>query len=334
MAITTLKYPSNIEDESFNTRRIVFMAIPGELTEANKKWYLSQKGSEIDKDKRANEMDIRCVITLPIPSSLSDQQQHEWSTESILSGAVELGSPILGKLGEKLANKNADVSGGLSTATTYVSTINTVASHKLGARKRVPNPGEFQTYKMSGLRSFSFSYVFIPETKDEAKSIIDIISSFKTYSSPSTDGAKLSLLSPFMWIINITNGVINKLMNLKVCVCTQVDVTYGTDKFDIFEDGMPKKITMNLNFSESELTYAENYNTGLETRANDAISVLSASGGFANSFVQASDENTLNADGGGMGDKLIEKGTSVFDSAEDIVKSYFDGFDISNIYGG
>lgn len=322
MSITILKYPNNIEDEAFSTRRIVFMAIPGELNDVDKKWYRGQKSSEIDADKRTNEMDIRCMITLPIPSSLKDVQQHEWASESLLTSAVELGAPIAKGIG-KIAGEvtGIDVSG-VSSAMNYLKSGYSASVHMLGARKRLPNPGQFQTYNASSLRSFDFSFTFIPESKEEAKNVIDIITTFKTFSSPSTDDTKLSLMSPFMWIISVTNGVINKLMNLKVCVCTNVDVTYGTDKFDIFEDGMPKKIDLSLSFSESELTYAENYNKGLETRSNEATTVLSASSGFSNSFVEASSDNVLNTKGGGLVDKGVKKAEDITNNIIDYYKNF------------
>ena len=322
MSITILKYPNNIEDEAFSTRRIVFMAIPGELNDVDKKWYRGQKSSEIDADKRTNEMDIRCMITLPIPSSLKDVQQHEWASESLLTSAVELGAPIAKGIG-KIAGEvtGIDVSG-VSSAMNYLKSGYSASVHMLGARKRLPNPGQFQTYNASSLRSFDFSFTFIPESKEEAKNVIDIITTFKTFSSPSTDDTKLSLMSPFMWIISVTNGVINKLMNLKVCVCTNVDVTYGTDKFDIFEDGMPKKIDLSLSFSESELTYAENYNKGLETRSNEATTVLSASSGFSNSFVEASSDNVLNTEGGGLVDKGVKKAEDITNNIIDYYKNF------------
>lgn len=323
MSITILKYPNNIEDEAFSTRRMVFMAIPGELNDVDKKWYRGQKSSEIDADKRTNEMDIRCMITLPIPSSLKDTQQHEWATESLLTSAVELGAPIAKGIGKAVGSAiGVDVSDIAEPTVNYLKSGYSASAHMLGARKRLPNPGQFQTYNSSSLRSFDFSFTFIPESKEEAKNVIDIITTFKTFSSPSTDDTKLSLMSPFMWIISVTNGVINKLMNLKVCVCTNVDVTYGTDKFDIFEDGMPKKIDLSLSFAESELTYAENYNKGLETRSNEATTVLSASNGFSNSFVEASSDNVLNTEGGGFVDKGVKNAENITNNIIDYYKNF------------
>lgn len=323
MAISIFKYPNNIEDESFDTRRIVFMAIPGELKDVDKKWYRGQKGEAVSKDSHVDEMDVRCMITLPIPGSISDSQSHEWASESVLASSFTVGKKIIDKGIDAASRMTHGIIPDSENIGDIVEKSNSLATHLLGARKRVPNPGEFQTYNGSSLRSFSFSFDFIPENKTESQNIIDIITAFKTYSSPSTeDGYGVTMLSPFMWLISVTNGVINKLMNLKVCVCSQVSVDYGTDKFDIFEDGMPKKIKLSLSFSETELTYAENYNTGLETRSNASTTVLSASSGYANSFNEATSDNILSSEGGGVTDKGIEASKGVIKS----MKEQYDGF--------
>lgn len=330
MSISIFKYPKNVEDEAFSTRRIVFMAIPGELADADKKWYRGQKGEDIVSDQRVNEMNVRCMITLPIPGAISDTQSHEWKSESVIGSAMTIGKKVIDKGIDAASRLTHGVIPDSEDISEMVSSANSLTAHLMGARKRVPNPGEFQTYDGSSLRSFSFSFDFIPENKEESQNIIDIITAFKTYSSPSTeDGYGVTMLSPFMWLISVTNGVINKLMNLKVCVCSQVSVDYGTDKFDVFEDGMPKKIKLSLSFSETELTYAENYNTGLETRSNASTTVLSASSGYANSFNEATSDNILSSEGGGMydkGGKIISAGKEKADAVVDNIKTQFNSF--------
>ena len=85
-------------------------------------------------------------------------------------------------------------------------------------------------------------------------------------------------------MINVSNGVVNELISLRECVCTSVAVTYGNDKFDCFEDGMPKKITLSLNFSECSLQYADNYsntenveNVNTSNTKNNAIDLAKSS---------------------------------------------------------
>lgn len=290
-------YPDDIEEEKFNNRRVTFMALTGEVNEDQREYLKGitksqenfRSNEDIFAEKKTNNVhmtmpdvgefkqgeqylkegtdgflkmfgrflsnsELKCLITLPLPGSLSDSQSHEWKSDSYVSAATDL------------INASAKLIPGASD---YVrKTIEVVnqsiraggaITNMLGVRKPIINPGYFQNYTSSGLRTFSFSFTFIAESQSEAKSIIEIIKAFKRYSSPSEWGDKWVLLSPFKWLINVSNGVVNELISLRECVCTSVAVTYGNDKFDCFEDGMPKKITLALNFSECSLQYADNY---------------------------------------------------------------------------
>lgn len=290
-------YPDDIEEDKFNNRRVTFMALTGEVNEDQREYLKgitksqenikmpkgdnirSTMSGEIDFDfeKMLPGSELKCLITLPLPGSLSDSQSHEWKADSYQAPIGNITSAITKKVGGKKGEKaietftNALQSGGAIT-------------NFMGVRKPILNPGYFQNYTTSGLRSFSFSFNFIAESQSEAKSIIEIIKAFKRFSSPSEWGDKFVLLSPFTWLINVSNGVVNELISLRECVCTSVNVTYGNDKFDCFEDGMPKKITLALNFSECSLQYADNYsntenveNVNTSNTKNDAIDLAKSS---------------------------------------------------------
>lgn len=319
--ITTLKYPDNIEEDAFSTRRVVFMAMPGELKEASKNWYTGTKNADTAKSAKENQPQVKCVITLPLPGKLQDSQSHTWKEESITALTAKVVSGSLTSVVDSIAKKSKIKLPDISTLSDIHSAANSLASQTMGIRKRIINPGLFQTYEGSGLRSFSFSFDFIPETKNEAKNIIDIISAFKTYSSPSTDNAKTTLLSPYMWQIAITNGVVNKLLSLNTCVCTSVSVDYGTDKFDIMEDGLPKTMSLSLNFSETTLNYAENYNSGLETQNNTNSVLAKGNTGFENSL--KSGGNVLDIEGNMLDESGISNNTVV--SAKDVVSGWWSG---------
>lgn len=202
--------------------------------------------------------EARCMITLPLPGSLSDDQTHTWKSESItnavkqgfgdISSVISMGSNTkLTKL-LKAAKKGVD----------FAKKIGPALANQTRSRMPSLNPGYFQNYDNSSLRSFSFSFKFIPENREEAKTIVDIVSRFKAYSSPSKFSGVM-LLSPFTWLIVVSNDKINELMQISNCVCTSVKVTYGTDKMDCFDDGMPKEIALDLGFSECSLQYSDNY---------------------------------------------------------------------------
>jgi hypothetical protein len=83
--------------------------------------------------------------------------------------------------------------------------------------------------------------------------------SFRNFFTNNDIASGMLMMSPFVWQIVVTNPKVNSMLQLKTCVCTNVSVTYGNEKFDCFSDGMPKTITMRINFKEVQLQYAENY---------------------------------------------------------------------------
>lgn len=310
--VEQLHYPDDIEEEKFNNRRVTFMALTGEVNDDQKEYLkgitksqentnmeelsfvkkivdnfnstkpdfseeLGESSEVIDFGQFLPGSELKCLITLPLPGSLSDSQSHEWKADSYLSYAGDLATGIAKKFGGKRGEKTIDSFKNLLSGGGALTNL-------MGVRKPVLNPGYFQNYTTSGLRSFSFSFNFIAESQSEAKSIIEIIKAFKRYSSPSKHIVETTLLSPFKWMINVSNGVVNELISLRECVCTSVAVTYGNDKFDCFEDGMPKKITLSLNFSECSLQYADNYsktenveNVNTSNTKNNAIDLAKSS---------------------------------------------------------
>lgn len=318
--IVQLKYPTDIEDDKFENRRVVFMALTGETFEERETYlrgitksrssydgfYNANKSNDdivskfkksakqISKtvgvgslsfnnlDDKINEIkgkvkdflgnldrsELKCVITLPLPGSLSDSQSHSWEQDNYLE-AIGTGIASAASVVSDVAGSG--INAGIEKITNVIDSFNKfsgVASNIMGVRKPTINPGFFQNYTSSGLRTFSFSFTFVPESQSEANDVMEIIKMFKAFSSPSTQLGDMMLLSPFKWYINVSNQKVNELISLKECVCTSVTVTYGDDKFDCFYDGMPKTIKMSLSFSECSLQYAKNYLGSFEETTN------------------------------------------------------------------
>ena len=306
--ILKLEYPSDINkcennEDVYKNRRVIFMALTGEPSYLNQKeFYTSTKSENLP----GIDQEVKCMISLPIPSSLRDAQTHTWSDDSIqsavgdiVSSGVDAYTDIAGGgsgAGDKLT-KLLRVASGVGNV---VSKSKDLYAYGTGSRKPMLKPGVFQNFKSSELRTFSFSFTFITESKDEAEQIRKIIGAFKIFSLPSSlnynpelkdeegyidtfvnfakqvgsdavnsIGSAFTMMSPFVWQVIVTNENVNDMLQLKTCVCTNVDVTYGTGKFDCFEDGMPKMIVLSLNFKETQLQYAENYSSSLDILKND-----------------------------------------------------------------
>lgn len=294
MAIENYYYPQDINNDEFAFRRVIFMAVTGKDITQNRE-YIYEKYKKNPKDF---ESQVKGIVTLPLNSNISDSQSHSWSESSYFDAIAESAEGIVNTFTKKgsLAGKSTS---------DFISNIQKISDAKvigavsdmIGVRRPLLNPGYFQNYSKSSLRSFSFSFTFVPENKEESKQIIDIVRFFKRCSSPSRmlnsnfpiytalsenfgtlgtaigtvgplgalDGTltalgNLVMLSPMTWEIYVCNDNIRNLMSFTRCVCTNVSVTYGeSEKVAMFEDGMPKEIKLSLSFSEGQLQFADAY---------------------------------------------------------------------------
>jgi hypothetical protein len=296
--IEIYKYPSDIDSETSKMRQVHFIAITGETTMEQADEIKKLVESDDATKSLANTTgmfgngmtpsdsifdnawgfvnslrgaEASCFITLPLPGSLSDSQSHSWQQESVTQSVLQMTNDIAPSFAGQNEERAGAIKNWVDKTEGFMKTagrMSAFAAQLTRSRQVMANPGFFQVYQNTGLRSFSFAFSFVPESKKEKDQIINIIKAFKKYSAPSTDAGGTALLSPFVWFISISNGVINELMSLRDCVCTSVQVTYGTDKFDVFEDGMPKKIKLELNFSECSVQYANNYDNHFDEAHN------------------------------------------------------------------
>ena len=96
--ILTLQYPKDINSQKDNdiyaNRRVIFMAMPGEPDSVKQdEFYKTNKYTDL-KDLNI-EQDIKAIISLPIPSSLSDEQSHQWSEETYASMIGDIGGDVV-----------------------------------------------------------------------------------------------------------------------------------------------------------------------------------------------------------------------------------------------
>lgn len=335
--ITMLQYPkgiANSDNAFYKNRKIIFMAINGQSLVDRGKYYYDTKNNNFQGD---GSEEARCLITLPMPNSLQDDQRHNWSETDYMSALSNVAS--FG--GAEAPSTNApsqSSSSGMGMRFNILGKINeiaSVASDALGVRKPMLNPGYFQNYTGSGLRNFNFSYDFIPKNSDEALQITKIVQAFKQYSSPqkglhwdSSDEKQLQMdmdsaeykstlqsgmdsesqkygsasgdlfdktlhyggkawdyvnknfspfqMSPYVWHIVMFNDRVRELSQIYTCACTDVSVTYSSGKFDTFEDGMPKMISLSLSFAEMDLQFYDKYATAnLETQSNNTTASMS-----------------------------------------------------------
>lgn len=338
-------YPTDLLKDNDNTRCVSFIAINS----------LKTNGSDENKDKGAlnyssvQEGESEAFIYLPTPLNLGDNQSHAWSQETTVNAFEKLTQSVGGLaqgtgvnfslLGNKigamigaLTNMAGNATTGMVSVASNIGKAPVVGlmSMMSGKRKALVNPGYFQNYTASTPRTFEFNYVFHSRNQQEALTILNIIRSFKMYSSPtnnadedaineatsvsvdivnaqnenaqSEDGvmgkfgevasevnSKIAQVFGYMgqpnfWKITFGNPYLDKLIRTDYVVCTSVSATYGNgSKLEMYKDGIPKVITLQLSFSEVKLKMR-----------NDFAEVFKANEKANNNFVNAGDRYMIN----------------------------------------
>lgn len=182
-------------------------------------------------------------IALPLPNELNDSQAHQWDTSK----------GFVGQVGGSLANK--DIGMGLSAN----SVMGELAS-AAGFRKPLIDPGYFQDYNGTEPREFTFTWDLIPNNAEETDSIETILYNLKKYTVPKSTVSGVSMLSPYMFDIQIGNPKINRLMNMNNVVCKSMSISYSADgSLQFLHDGIPKYTRLEMSFAERSLVTADFY---------------------------------------------------------------------------
>ena len=237
----TDKFQAELEKKSKEIQEIV--------SNSANVWKSGKKVSDIrttniDKNtKRITQATPIYACALPLPNELMDGQSHRWEMETGLVGQ------LAGAAVDKASIKGVGVNKLLGEA-----------SMSFGFRKPMVDPGMFQNYGGSAPRNFDFSFDMIPNNDEEAIAIMNIILNLKKFSLPRSIIGGVSLLAPFIFEIEIGNDNMRKLINMNDVVMTDIRVNYGADgNMQMFSNGMPKYITLNLSFAERSLVTAEFY---------------------------------------------------------------------------
>ena len=192
-------------------------------------------------------------IALPLPNELADSQSHSWdSTTGFVSDIAQAAKGI----GDTIVK---GASGGMVSGDTIAKGVAN-ASSQAGFRQPLIDPGYFQDYKGTEPREFTFNWDLVPNNIDEAYNIFSIIYNLKKYTLPKSTINGVSMLSPYLFEIQIGTEIINALMNMNNVVCKSMTVNYSVDNsLQMFSDGMPKYISLNMTFAERALVTSDFY---------------------------------------------------------------------------
>ena len=124
------------------------------------------------------------------------------------------------------------------------------------------------------LRTFSFNFTFAPRSKTESDRVVKIIRSFKTSMAPKageeyvpgagnfTGSGGIFLNAPDIFLIQYLKAGEEHpfLHKFKPCALTALNVNYtGANVYSSYEDGTPTIIKLQMQFSEMNPIYAEDY---------------------------------------------------------------------------
>jgi len=112
-----------------------------------------------------------------------------------------------------------------------------------------------------GRREFSFTFIFIPKSREESNTVKAIVQEFKVGMTPTfkKSGSVREMTIPDVFSIqymhiNKGNSYLNKIGK---CYLKSMNVTYGGDKFITYDDDgdgpPPQRTTIALSFQEIEI---------------------------------------------------------------------------------
>ena len=226
------------------------------------------------------------TISLYMPPQVQVQYQVKYADQKIGSlaqigmQAIEAfrgGSSVKASLTNLKDASGGNVREGLTNSLN--STLDTLAP---GARAlqqidsgKVVTPRMEMMFEGVGRRSFSFTFDFLPKSEAEAKTVEQIIYTFKENMMPSYTNAttrrEMEIPNTFdiQYMYQDTeNGFINKISE---CFLTTVDVQYGGDRFTAHERSTtgkgdsgapPQKSKITLSFTELETLSKEKIRDG------------------------------------------------------------------------
>ena len=184
--------------------------------------------------------------------------------KNLSSASATASTVALGGL-RKLAGMADKVGGALGQES-----LNTGAaiSAELGV---VMNPRKEQLFQGINMRTFSFSFVFIPRNEDEAKTVAEIIKVFRFHAHPELSANSAFFNFPSEFEIKYrtynrdTNSVEDNPIVPKInrCFLDSIATNYTPDDvYYAFRNGMPPKITLTLSFKEAEYITRQHVNEG------------------------------------------------------------------------
>lgn len=214
---------------------------------------------------------ISGYIQLYIPTDFAISYNTIWEEENF---------PIVGNAAEQALNiqnlRSMTAAVDAIVAGTGAALVNNPTFQKYGGNYflsqagKAPNPRKALLFKDVAFREFQFTYEFFVKSEAEARSVREIIYTFKKAMHPGTEGTGGSFLYDYPNEFSIeyyANNVRNEFLHKhKRCVLTAMDVRHTPQGLWVSHaDGSPTSTTMILRFKEVEVLTRDDFKSSTDT---------------------------------------------------------------------
>ena len=273
--IDAIKDFSNVEwDKISDGSGLDFNSFDGFLGSLKQKFesFSSSWGKTKESLFNWDKVNKLATIVLPIPNSLNDTTSLEWSSEDM---------PVVPELLNKVPE---GIRIGTQVATGYGTPDNSEKS-TFSAREYAPHPPiadplKWAVFKSSNLRSFNFSYEFVPQNQEEAKIIATICLLFKKLSAPVSAASSVAMLPPARVKVEFSNPYLEAMLNCGVCVIDSVKTDFKGSQgafVSTFADGFVKSLSLDITLKEFRPKYSQDYELDSKNITSDLGSLINSS---------------------------------------------------------
>ena len=298
MGIKMLQYPSKL-DVAGQGHYIIFKIMDikeGKIQKSNQNMG-GKRGRTLTSRRSSNR--VKTQIGLYMPPSVKTEYKSEYQNQEIGALSEAVGQSVADAVSAssfegaaKNIFKNAKGAAKDAAIDMAIAAGNMLGPQGLVEAGQILS-GKIRSKKMElmfkgvGRRTFNYTFIFIPKSKEESNQVDNIVYEFKKAMLPSYttgflggSGNDRTLKIPTTFNIEYffdsgQGGRLNNFLNkISTCYLTDVSVQYGGDRYKAYspssttrpagggEGAPPQKTVLTLNFSEIEIITQEDIDLG------------------------------------------------------------------------
>jgi hypothetical protein len=213
-----------------------------------------------------NEQSRKTFGTLE--SALKREIQAESAQSLAITGGMIAAGSAIGFLAEKFSKGSTSTFGKIAAdkgteAGTFLGAAGTgvVLDEYQRSSGKATNPHEYMAYGSTGLRSFSYTFTFLPDSKQESDEVVEIIKQFRHAAHASViDGLKVQVPEHVV----VTHHGAGNMIQLPPLVIESVNVTYNPNNASYFIEGNnPVEVGLSITLKEIVPIYKEDIDGGM-----------------------------------------------------------------------